>query len=148
MIAHPVGETAPVIKFDSCLNILLYLQAKGQGLPLQSTSRSCILSASLPIKLDVDSVGLHHESAASRRTLGTRQVQAKVAAITVLQEEVGSAVNQCRMQYSSTTCFMHNFGGLSVPPLARSSSACGMCSLCCQRGQFAQWTSRRRRGLR
>ena len=78
--------------FDRCVSSLLFLQAQGHGLPLQSKSRSCILSASLPIKLDMDSVGLHHKSAASRRALGAMQVQAKVAAVTVLQEEVSRAV--------------------------------------------------------
>ena len=85
----------PSSTVDTCLSNPPSLQAQGHGLPLQSISRSCILSASLPIKLDMDIVGLHHESAASRRTLGTRQVQAKVAAITVLQEEVSSTIHHC-----------------------------------------------------
>lgn len=79
---------------DIFLNLILFLQAQGQGLPLQSTSRSCILTASLPIKLDVDSVGLHQGSAASRRSLRTKQVQAEAAAVRVLREEVSSTMQR------------------------------------------------------
>ena len=96
---------------DICVNLLLlFLQAQGHGLPLQSNSRSCILSASLPIKLDMDSVGLHHKSAASRRALGAMQVQAKVAAVTVLQEEVSRAVQlrNAIQQHKHATRFMHD----------------------------------------